>query len=216
MNRGIRNTVVLCLAFVALVLGALVYTSLRKPLADDATLREQGTFVLPVPRDIAPFQLIDHQGFVFDNAALRGHWSLLYFGFTSCPDVCPVTLSVLAQVEKKLAEANETELLSGLRVYLVTVDPERDSGEMLASYVGAFSQQFTGVTGSLDELASLGQQLNVAFMKVPAADGGYSVDHTGNIVVVNPQGHYHAFMKQPHDPDRIVLAYRSIASSGSE
>jgi protein SCO1/2 len=198
---------------VALVLGALVYTSQRKPLADDATLREQGTFVLPVPRDIAAFHLTDQRGNVFDNESLRGHWSMLYFGFTSCPDVCPVTMSALAQAEKKLAEAGETDLLSQLRVYLVSVDPERDTPEVLARYVEAFSPQFTAVTGSLDEVADFGKQLNVAFMKVPGPDGGYVIDHTGNIVVVNPQGHYHAFMKLPHEPDRIVLAYRSMVNS---
>jgi protein SCO1/2 len=213
LNPGVRNTVALCLAFVALVLGALVYTSLRKPLADDATLREQGTFVLPVPREIGPFHLTDQRGDVLDNESLRGHWSFLYFGFTSCPDICPVTLSALAQAQAKLADAGETELLSQLKVYFISVDPERDTQEKLAAYVGAFSPQFTGATGSLDELAALGKQLNVAFMKVPGPDGGYVMDHTGNIVVVDPNGHYYAFMKLPHEPDRIVLAYRSMANS---
>jgi protein SCO1 len=213
VSSDIRTTVLLCVAFVTMVLGALVYTVLREPLLDDAALREQGTFVLPTPREIAPFTLVDHHGEVFDNNRLRGHWSLLFFGYTSCPDICPVTLAVLAQVEKKLAEAGERDLFEQLRVYLVTVDPEKDSAEVLRKYVGAFSTRFSGVTGSHADLAELAKQVNVAFMKVPGPDGNYVIDHTGNIVVVNPQGHYHAFIKLPHDADHLLLAYRSIAKS---
>jgi protein SCO1 len=81
---------------------------------------------------------------------------------------------------------------------------------VLRDYVGAFSPRFGGVTGSHEELAEFAKQVNAAFMKVPAPGGGYVIDHTGNIVVVNPQGHYHAFIKPPHDADDILLAYRSI------
>jgi protein SCO1/2 len=211
VKSGVRTTVLLCVAFVAIVLGAFVYSVLREPLLDEAALREQGTFILPKPRDIAPFSLVDQRGAVFDNNRLLGHWSLLFFGYTSCPDICPVTLSVLAQMEKKLAEAGDQDLLDQLEVYLISVDPERDSAEALGKYVGAFSPRFTGVTGSRDAIAALANQLNVAFMKVPAADGSYVIDHTGNVVVVNPKGHYHAFIKLPRNPDHVLLAYRSMA-----
>jgi protein SCO1/2 len=201
----------LCIAFVAVVLGALVYSILREPLLDDAALREQGTFILPTPREIAPFTLVDQRGEVFDNNSLLGHWSLLFFGYTSCPDICPVTLSVLAQMEKKLAEAGDQSLLDQLKVYLVSVDPERDSADVLGNYVGAFSRRFIGITGSREAIAALATQLNVAFMKVPGTNGNYVIDHTGNVVVVNPKGHYHAFIKLPHDADQTLLAYRSLA-----
>jgi protein SCO1/2 len=211
VRGSVRTTVLLCIAFVAIVLGALVYTVLREPLLDDAALREQGTFILQTPREIAPFALVDQHGDVFDNSSLLGHWSLLFFGYTSCPDICPVTLAVLAQMEKKLADAGDHDLLDQLKVYLISVDPERDSAETLGKYVGAFSPRFMGVTGSRDAVAALATQLNVAFMKVPADNGGYVIDHTGNVVVINPKGHYHAFIKLPHDADRTLLAYRSLA-----
>lgn len=211
MSSGVRTTVLLCVAFVAVVLGAFVYSVMREPLLDEATLREQGTYILPAPREIPPFNLVDQRGAAFDNSRLLGHWSLLFFGYTSCPDVCPVTLSVLSGVEKKLAGAGERDLLDKLDVYLISVDPERDSAAALAKYLGAFSPRFTGVTGSHDAIAALAASLNVAFMKVPAANGEYVIDHTGNIVVVNPKGHYHAFIKMPHDADHILLAYRSMA-----
>lgn len=211
MNSGVRTTVALCLAFVAIVLGVLVYNVSREPLLDEAALREQGTYLLPTPREIAPFNLVDHHGRQFTNASLTGHWSLLFFGFTSCPDVCPVTLAALAQVEKKLSDAGQRDLLDELQVYFVSVDPERDDAAVIEKYVGAFSPRFIGVTGSRDELASFAQQLNVAFMKVPDSNGGYVIDHTGNIVIVDPKGHYAGFMKLPHQADRIAMAYKSIA-----
>ncbi len=126
MTSGVRTTVLLCVAFVAVVLGALVYKITREPLLDEAALKEQGTFLLPAPRDIAPFSLTDQNGNAFDNTSLKGHWSLLFFGFTSCPDVCPVTLSALAQVEKKLADSGRKDLLDKLKIYFVSVDPDRD------------------------------------------------------------------------------------------
>jgi protein SCO1/2 len=211
VTSGVRNTVALCLAFVAVVLGALTYSVTREPLIDDATLREQGTFLLPTPREIAPFSLLDQRGVTFDNARLAGHWSLLFFGFASCPDVCPVTLAALAQVEKKLADAGRQDLLDGLKIYFVSVDPERDDAASLTKYVEAFSLRFTGVTGSREALADFAKQLNVAFMKVPDDKGGFTIDHTANIVIIDPSGRYAGFMKLPHQADRILAAYKTIA-----
>lgn len=211
MNPGVRTTVLLCVSFIALVLGALFYSVQREPLLNEAALREQGTFLLPAPRAITSFSLIDHRDGEFNNASLAGHWSLLYFGFTACPDVCPVTLSVLAQVEQKLAAAGQSELLNQLQVYFVSVDPERDDAATISKYIAAFSPRFIGVTGSHDALAAFAAQLNVAFMKVPDTGGGYVIDHTGNIVIVDPDGRYAGFIKLPHDADKILMAYKSIA-----
>src|SRR5262249_35696154 len=98
------------------------------------------------------------------------------------------------------------DLLDQLQIYFISIDPERDSADTLGKYLGAFSSRFTGVTGSRDAIAVLATQLNVAFMKVPADNGNYVIDHTGNVVVVNPKGHYHAFIKVPRDSDHVLLA----------
>jgi len=211
VTRGVRTTVLLCVSFVAIVLGSLVYRVTREPLLDEAALREQGTYLLPSPRDIAPFDLIDEHGNAFTKSALLGHWSLLFFGFTSCPDVCPVTLSALAQVEQKLEQQGQQKLRDQLAVYFVSVDPERDDAAKIEQYVGAFSPRFTGITGTQEALGAFAQQLNVAFMKVPDEHGGYVIDHTGNIVIIDPKGRYVGFMKLPHQADKILIAYKSIA-----
>ncbi len=213
MTAGVRNTVVMCVAFIAIVLGALLHSVLREPLLDAEALQEHGTFLLPAARELKPFRLTDQNNRTFDNASLTGHWSLLFFGFAACPDICPVTLSVLAQAEKQLAESGQQDLLQQLKVYFVSVDPERDDAAALGRFVSAFSPSFTGVTGSREALAEFAGQLNAAFMKVPDASGGYVIDHTGNIVVIDPHGRYVGFMKLPHDAANIVMAYRSIAHS---
>jgi protein SCO1/2 len=213
VTRNVRNTVLASLAFIAIVLGAFTYSLLREPLLDDAALKEQGTYVLPTPRAIAPFSLIDDRGQVFDNARLQGHWTILYFGYTACPDICPTTMSAVAQADQLLAKSRDSDLLKKLQVVFVSVDPERDTTEVLHRYVTAFSPDFIGVTGSHDAIAALAAQLNAAFMKVPGPDGSYQIDHTGNLVLIDPQGRYYAFMKLPHQPDRIERAYTSIAKS---
>lgn len=213
MTRGVRTTVLLSLAFVAIVLAMLVVSVLREPVLSEEQLRESGTFLLPKPRELAPFELTDQQGRPFTRERLEGHWTLMYFGFTSCPDICPVTLSVLAQAEQALRALGDPELAEGYRVVLVTVDPDKDDAATLGKYVEAFSPRFVGVTGTREAIAELATQLNVAFMKVPTQDGGYTVDHTGNVVIVNPRGHYHGFIRVPHERDKIVATYRSLVAA---
>jgi protein SCO1 len=205
----VRITVGLCLAFVAAVLGMFVYTKLQEPLLSDAQLRDRGVLVLPTPREIAPFALSDHRGETFTLEDLTGHWSFLFFGFTNCPDICPTSMAVLSQARRRL-EAEYPGLAGDFQGILVSVDPERDDQQTLARYVEAFSPDFIGVRGDLAATAAFSTQLNVAFAKVPSDDGSYQVDHTANIVIVNPRGHYHGFAKMPHDADTIVEAFRTL------
>lgn len=213
MTPAVRNSVLLSLTFAALVLGAYVANVLREPLLDADALREQGVFVLPEPRAIAPAGLTDHTGAPFDAGDLAGRWTFAFFGFTSCPDVCPVALAALAQVERSLAESGDSALHDAFAGVLVSVDPERDTPEAIAKYVGAFSPRFVGVTGDPAALAEFGRQVNAAFMKVPGQGADYLIDHTANIVVIDPSGRYHAFIRLPHEPAKILMAYRSIAAA---
>jgi protein SCO1 len=205
----VRITVILCVAFVAMVVGMFMYTRMQEPLLSDAQLRDRGVLVLPTPREIAPFALSNHRGEPFTLDDLTGRWSFLFFGFTNCPDVCPITMAVLSQAQRRL-EAEYPALADDFQGILVSVDPERDDQETLAGYVEAFSPEFVGVRGDLAATAAFSTQLNVAFAKVPSDDGLYQVDHTANIVIVNPRGHYHAFARMPHEADTIVEAFRTL------
>ena len=208
----VARTVSLCVFFIVVVLSMLVYTTLKTPQLSEQELRAEGVFLLPRPRDIAPFELSDHTGAKFDNAALQDRWTFIFFGFTHCPDVCPTTMSELGQTDVAL-QRDGGELADQFRGVLVTVDPERDTAEQLGPYAMAFSPRFLGVLGDREATALFAQQVNAAFGKVPDEGGGYTMDHTGNIVIINPRGHYHGFIKLPHKAETIRLAYLSMAAS---
>lgn len=205
----LRITVALCLAFAAVVVGLYVYSVTRTPVLSHEELAARGVFLFPQPREIAPFELETHSGEPFTLEDLQGRWSFLFFGFTNCPDICPTTMSVLGQARRRLEE-EQPDAVGEFQGVLVTVDPERDDAETLARYVQAFSPSFIGVRGDLEATAAFTTQVNVAFVKVPAGDGGYQVDHTANIVIVNPRGHYHGFIRMPHDADTVVAAFTSL------
>ena len=220
----IKSTVLLCFVFIGIVLVMFVISVLRVPQLSVEEMRSKGVFLLPTPRDIAAFKLTDHMGKTFDRSSINGRWSFVFFGFVSCPDVCPTSMSVLGTVDRQL-QASNPELAEQFQGILVSVDPERDSTENLARYATAFSPRFLGVTGPREDLVGLTTQVNVAFAKVPlteppplesaAADvaaDAYTVDHTGNIVIINPRGHYHGFIKLPHDSETIRLTFQTLAS----
>ena len=220
----IKSTVLLCFVFIGIVLVMFVISVLRVPQLSVEEMRSKGVFLLPTPRDIAGFKLTDHMGKTFDRSSINGRWSFVFFGFVSCPDVCPTSMSVLGTVDRQL-QASNPELAEQFQGILVSVDPERDSTENLAKYATAFSPRFLGVTGPREDLVGLTTKVNVAFAKVPlteplplesaAADvaaDAYTVDHTGNIVIINPRGHYHGFIKLPHDSETIRLTFQTLAS----
>ena len=210
---SLQKTVGLCLGFVAVVVGLFVSSVLRTPVLSEDQLREQGVFVLPRPRELSPIELQTHTGEAFTLADLQGQWTFAFFGFTNCPDICPTSMAVMGQARRALGD----EAFQGL---LVTVDPERDTPEALAAYATAFAPDFLGVTGELSALAKFGEQVNVAFAKVPmlnedgsADPNSYLVDHSANIVIINPRGHYHGFIKYPQQADTIAAAFQSLAAN---
>jgi protein SCO1/2 len=155
---------------------------------------------LPEPRVIGEFELLDHTGRPFDLQRLRGRWSLLFFGFTHCPDVCPSALYDLNQVSEQLPRPPDgAEPLH--QVVFISVDPERDTPEVLSRYVAHFNPEFTGVSGSPEQLAALSAQLGIAFQVEEHAPGAeqYGVVHSSSIVLTDPAGHLRGAFTAPLD-----------------
>ncbi len=203
MTRGsIRSTVLMCVALIALVVGLFVHKTMQTPSLDENALRELGVVLLPTPRELVVDGLTTADGEAFTAQSLEGGWTLLFFGFANCPDVCPTTMAELANAKRELVQ-KLPDIARQMRVVLVTVDPERDDAQTLGRYVQAFSPDFIGVTGSRESIAGFATQVNVAFGKVPDNEGGYTVDHSGNIVIVNRHGHYQGFIKLPHKASTI-------------
>lgn len=207
----VARTVLLCLVFITAVVGLYYHSMTRSPALSESELRERGVFILPTPRDIAPFELTDHKGQPFDRERLTGKWTFMFFGFTHCPDICPTTMSEMGQADAAIRQLG-AELANRFQGVLVTVDPERDSAQILGPYAEAFSDRFLGVRGDIKTTALLAQQVNTAFAKLPTEDGGYTMDHSGHIVLINPHGHYHGFIKLPHTAETITLAFQSLAA----
>ncbi len=170
-----------------------------------------GYYPLGEPRQVELESLQTHRGTSFLTDDLKGHWSLLFFGYSYCPDICPTTLGVLNGVAKELSGPDAP---GKPQIVMITVDPGRDSAAQLADYVPFFNSEFIGVTGGVDALSDLAAQLNVAFQTVePGSEidsDSYLVAHGSQIVVVDPRGHYTGVLTAPHEVERVVKVLTSL------
>lgn len=207
-RRGIRITIALIIAVMVVFFSLFLHKILQPRILSADQLQVNRAIVFDAPRIIKPFTLLDHHGEAFTAADLAGKWSLIYFGFTHCPDICPTTLAQLSKVVKIL----ESPVREQTQVLMVTVDPARDTQQVLSSYMTYFDPSFIGVTGEFVEIMSFSRNLNVAFSKV-MLDDGYTVDHTGHLVLINPEGHYHGFFKPPFELATLKLTLQSIVLS---
>lgn len=208
MPSGVRTTVISCLVFVTLAFSFVIISRQQERLPDLDQLQAQGLTVLSRPREVMDFSLLDQHGQPFGRDDLKGHWSVMFFGFTNCPDICPTTLAQLAQADQQI---DRSQLAAPISTYLVSVDPERDTAKKLREYTGYFSPEFFGITGTVAQLGEFASQVGIAFAKIPS-DGvdGYTIDHSVQIIVFNPKGHFHAFMKPPHEAAQIALFLRAL------
>jgi protein SCO1/2 len=167
------------------------------------------------PVQVAPFQLQDHTGSSFDHKRLEGRWHLLMFGFTHCPDICPLHLTFLNQASQKLKAAGYGDDAMP-QVVMVSVDPERDSLEHLASYVSFFNDTFLGVTGEQDQIEALESRLDSGHrLFSPGVDGNYDVMHGSSVYLIDPQARVMARFQPPFKSQRIAAAYHRFSQEGS-
>lgn len=154
--------------------------------------------VFPQPRAIEGFHLIDQDGKAFTEKDLVGQWDVIFFGYTSCPDICPATLQIMQQAWKELEQQKAT---SDLRFIFVSVDPARDTPEKIKSYLNYFNPAFIGLTGDEQQVAHLSEQFGVFFIKnVQANDqSNYLMEHTGSVMFIDPKGEYYANLSPPFD-----------------
>ncbi len=162
-----------------LVAGVLLILAGCRPATHDYN----GTYVDP-PAEPKPFQLESAAGPVtLDD--LKGDWAVLFFGYTHCPDICPATMSVMRHAMNRLDEDQQDRV----RVMMVSVDPERDTPDRLASYTSAFNPDFMGVTGSLEQIAEITSDYGIYYKRLEdVADGSYDVDHTAALLLLDPDG----------------------------
>jgi protein SCO1/2 len=166
--------------------------------------------VLRAPLPLREFTLRDHRGQTFDRSRFGGRWSFVFFGYTFCPDVCPMTLSTFRGVRERLGDDDD------LQYVFVSIDPERDTLERLAEFVPYFHPEFVGVTGAHDELVNLTRTLGVYHQKADGETGpDYLMDHTISVMLIDPEGRMSAIFSKPDDPDAIADAFRKIREHGT-
>jgi protein SCO1/2 len=161
--------------------------------------------LIPDPRPINDFSLVDYnnQTFTLDN--FKGRWSLVFFGYTHCPDICPVALNSMVEVNKALIEENEFK--GQFQTVFISVDPTRDTPEHLKNYVTFFNPDFKAATGSETEILALTKQVAIHYLiHEPDENGQYLVDHSSYLILINPQGQFHAVISGSHFPNPKGIA----------
>jgi len=213
-TRGIWLTVFGIVLFIFLVLLLFANRFFAPTQVTPQQLSSETLRVLDAPRPLVLGDLQNHLGTPVDVSYFQGQWNLVFFGFTHCPDICPTTLFELNKAIKELPPQQAQHV----KVTLVSVDPARDTPEIMAQYVKQFNDGFNGITGEFMALKQLANSVSVPFFKVALDDphaghsehaqhmgsANYQVDHGSQVVVVNPQGEYIAFFKAPVKGDDIA------------
>lgn len=199
MSSPVRPLLIGLVAVAAAVAGLVVASLVFKPDRPAGIQIASGT-LLPSPRAIPAFTLTGTDGAPFDKARFEGRWTVVFVGFTHCPDICPNTMGLLKTVHAKLTAERKS-----LQVVLLSVDPERDTPEILQRYVTYFDPSFLGATGPTEQLDKLGAAMGFVYMKSPGSTPEtYNVDHSSALILVNPQGQVAGYFTPPLRVDPLV------------
>jgi protein SCO1/2 len=198
-----RQLILVGVAIMAFLFGLWFHHNTKANTLQNETLLS--ATVLSQPRAITPFLLTNNKGNPFTLQSLKGHWNLVFFGFTNCPDLCPTTMAVLNQTYKKLTAMHQNPMP---QVVFISVDPERDNAQRISGYLRSFNENFVGATGSVTQLDALTQEFSVLYAKVMNKEASqaddYSIDHSGAILLVNPRGQFFGVFSGPHEVDKIA------------
>ncbi len=155
----------------------------------------------------APFTLTDQTGQTITEQAFRGQPSIVFFGFTHCPEVCPTTLYEMAGYLNELGDE-----ASNVRAYFVSVDPERDTPQIMNTYIGNFSDRIVGITGEPDKVAAMAKSFGIFWKKVPTEDGDYTIDHTASVLLLNSAGDFFGTIAYGESPDAAKAKLKRLAA----
>jgi protein SCO1 len=152
-----------------------------------------------------PFRLTDQNGKTVTDADLKGKWSLVYFGYTHCPDACPTALNDISIALEDLGTKRDA-----VRPVFITVDPERDTPDALKAYVTSFDAPILALTGTPEQVAQAAKGYRVYYAKHPEAGGEYSMDHSSVIYVMDPQGRFTASFTHESTPEQIAERLKKL------
>lgn len=174
------------------------------------TLQESLTTTAVFPtsfKSVPTFALTDEQGNAITESLFKDQWSMVFFGYTHCPDICPMTMTIMNSVAEKLEASNA----QALQVVFISVDPKRDTADVLGKYMNFFNPTFKGITGELADVLKLTGKLGiVASYTVIEGTEDYLVDHTASMLLIDPKGRVRGKFSAPHKVESIVEDYKKI------
>jgi protein SCO1/2 len=194
------------LLLIAAILAGLVILGAGAFLAVAFREGPRGVAATPLGSAIGgPFELVDQNGNTVTDADLKGKWSLIYFGYTHCPDACPTALNDISIALSELGPKRDA-----VRPVFITVDPERDTPEALKAYVTSFDAPILALTGSPEQVAKAAKAYRVYYAKHPEAGGDYSMDHSSVIYVMDPDGRFTASFTHESAPEQIAERMKKL------
>ncbi|MBX8607678.1 SCO family protein [Pseudomonas cichorii] len=197
-----QKTVFILVAIVALLLGLTFNRVLSgKGAGDQTALIDAGIILLPQSRNLPDLKMIDQNGEPVVINQLKDKWTVLFFGYTFCPDICPTTLAQIRQIKSELPK----DVVGNLRVVLISVDPNRDTPQQLKQYLGYFDKEFVGLTASVADLQKLANAVSIPFIPADTSKPNYTVDHSGNLALLGPDGTQRGFIRAPLSSQKLVV-----------
>lgn len=209
-----RTTVIVLVAALAAALGLWAAQCHFGSAAPSQWPQTQAVRLFSPARELPDYSLRQSDGTALVPGELKGHWTLVFLGFTHCPDICPTTLGEMAQAQKQWAAIPEA---LRPRVLFVSVDPERDTPDRIGEYAHAFHKDTLAATADLPALERFAKSLSMVFAKVPPPEGvpanQYSVDHSASMAVLDPQGRMAGLIQPPLDPKAIAADMAALTEA---
>jgi len=208
-KSGIRTTVLGLSVFTIALFG--LFISQHQILNKKQDLSQFHGTLLEKPRNLSEFALLGSDNQPFNNSSLQGHWTLAFFGFTSCGSICPTIMAELSKMYNLLESKGQKSLPN---IVMISLDPKRDTLDKLASYVKAFHPSFYGASGDELSVNKLTSELGIAYAKIAKKDiensEGYDIEHTGTLILLNPKGEIAAFFTTPHNASLLAEDYMML------
>ena len=208
-NSKIRITVLGLSVFITALFG--LFISQHQILNKNHDLSRFHGTLLEKPRNLSEFTLLGSDNKPFNNDSLNGHWTMAFFGFTSCGSICPTIMAELSKMYNLLESKGQKSLPN---IVMISLDPKRDTLDKLASYVKAFHPSFYGASGDEVSLNKLTAEVGIAYAKITKKDDenseGYDIEHTGTLILLNPKGEIAAFFTTPHNASLLAEDYMML------
>jgi protein SCO1/2 len=211
--KSINKNLLLIAIFIVTVLGLFINKLTTPRTLSDDELLVNGLFLFDVPKQISDFEFVSSNKKIFTKSDLMGKWTLMYFGFTKCPDECPTTMYQLSKLIKVLRDKEFK--LDDKQWILVSIDPERDTPEMIDNYAKGFDKDFIGVSNNRPMLLNLATQLSVNNVMPSSSnhmDHSHLDNHVNNIILLDPNGDFAGIFRPPFDISRLSLTYQSVTN----